>query len=76
MGKQMTGSHLSHASCNSRSQAHRYRALFLNGPGAIMRITAFAASDDKQAVEMMRDMVDGETELWDRSRFIRSYPAA
>jgi hypothetical protein len=41
-----------------------------------MRITAFAASDDKQAVEMMRDMVDGETELWDRSRFIRSYPAA
>lgn len=55
------------------TQSHRYRALFLDGNREITRITAFAAVDDEDAAEMARDMIDGATELWDRSRFIQSY---
>jgi hypothetical protein len=58
------------------TQSHRYRALFLDGSMEVTRVTAFAASDDEQAAEMTRDMADGRTELWDRSRFIQGYAAA
>jgi hypothetical protein len=70
------GTNLHEAGFIGPLQSHRYRALFLNRQQAITRIATFAAFDDEQAAEMMLDMVDGATELWDRSRFIQRYPGA
>lgn len=55
------------------SQSHRYRALFFDLNMKMTHVTPFAAANDEQAVEMISLMVDGSTELWDRSRFIQNY---
>lgn len=55
------------------TQSHRYRALFFDGDMEMTHITAFSTTDDEDAAKMTRAMVDGATELWDRSRFIQSY---
>lgn len=72
-GNPMSGTYLHGAKFIGPTQSHRYRALFLDGNMEITHIITFAAADDEDAAEMTCGMVDGATELWDRSRFIQSY---
>ena len=52
-------------------EAHRYRAVLLDIYGKILRIRTMAGSDDAEALDIARNMLDGRAiELWDGDRFI------
>jgi hypothetical protein len=53
-----------------------YRLYSLNPAGHIQQVVELACSNDEQAVELSLSKHDGRAmELWQRSRFIRSFKA-